>query len=142
MKCEMSSAFCQWLEINNFHLRVEGALEKSLQMNHNLSLKEFYVLYFLSQEPEQKLKLQDLEGKVGLSQSAVSRLVSKFEAKGCGALERNACEHDRRSIYTSLTESGAAKLKAAAATVEQVLTESFSEMPIQILFKQDDIQNK
>ena len=142
MKCEMSSAFCQWLEINNFHLKVESALEKSLQMNHNLSLKEFYVLYFLSQEPEQKLKLQDLEGKVGLSQSAVSRLVSKFEAKGCGALERNGCGHDRRSIYTSLTETGAAKLKAAAATVEQVLTESFSEMPIQILFKQDDIQNK
>ena len=142
MKCEMSSAFCQWLEINNFHLKVESALEKSLQMNHNLSLKEFYVLYFLSQEPEQKLKLQDLEGKVGLSQTAVSRLVSQFEAKGCGALERNVCEHDRRSIYTSLTETGAAKLKAAAATVEQVLTESFSEMPIQILFKQDDIQNK
>lgn len=138
----MSSAFCQWLEINNFHLRVESTLEKSLQMNHNLSLKEFYVLYFLSQEPEQKLKLQDLEGKVGLSQSAVSRLVSKFEAKGCGALERNVCEQDRRSVYTSLTKTGASKLKAAAATVEQVLTESFSEMPIQILFKQDDIQNK
>ena len=50
MKCEMSSAFCQWLEINNFHLRVEGALEKSLQMNYNLSLKEFYVLYFLLQQ--------------------------------------------------------------------------------------------
>ena len=142
MKCEMSSAFCQWLEINNFHLRVESTLEKSLQMNHNLSLKEFYVLYFLSQEPEQKLKLQDLEGKVGLSQSAVSRLVSKFEAKGCGALERNVCEQDRRSVYTSLTKTGASKLKAAAATVEQVLTESFTEMPIQILFKQDDIQNK
>ena len=138
----MSSAFCQWLEINNFHLRVESTLEKSLQMNHNLSLKEFYVLYFLSQEPEQKLKLQDLEGKVGLSQSAVSRLVSKFEAKGCGALERNVCEQDRRSVYTSLTKTGASKLKAAAATVEQVLTESFTEMPIQILFKQDDIQNK
>ncbi len=134
MKCEMSAAFCQWLEINNFHLKVESTLEKSLQTNHNLSLKEFYVLYFLSQEPDQKLRLQDLEEKVGLSQSAVSRLVSKFEAKGCGALERNVCEQDRRSIYTSLTKTGAAKLAAAAATVEQVLTESFSEMPIRALF--------
>lgn len=142
MKCEMSSAFCQWLEINNFHLKVESTLEKSLQTNHNLSLKEFYVLYFLSQEPDQKLKLQDLEEKVGLSQSAVSRLVSKFEAKGCGALERNVCEQDRRSIYTSLTKTGAAKLAAAAATVEQVLTESFSEMPIQTFIKQADNRNK
>ncbi|MPN16213.1 hypothetical protein SDC9_163551 [bioreactor metagenome] len=138
----MSSAFCQWLEINNFHLRVESTLEKSLQMNHNLSLKEFYVLYFLSQEPDQKLKLQDLEEKVGLSQSAVSRLVSKFEAKGCGALERNVCEQDRRIVHTSLTKTGAAKLAAAAATVEQVLTESFSEMPVQLLIKQAENQNK
>ncbi|SFE72277.1 MarR family winged helix-turn-helix transcriptional regulator [Trichococcus pasteurii] len=142
MKCEMSSAFCQWLEINNFHLKVESTLEKSLQMNHNLSLKEFYVLYFLSQEPDQKLKLQDLEEKVGLSQSAVSRLVSKFEAKGCGALERNVCEQDRRIVHTSLTKTGAAKLAAAAATVEQVLTESFSEMPVQLLIKQAENQNK
>jgi DNA-binding MarR family transcriptional regulator len=138
----MSSAFCQWLEINNFHLKVESALEKSLQTNHNLSLKEFYVLYFLSQEPDQRLKLQDLEEKVGLSQSAVSRLVSKFEAKGCGALERNVCEQDRRIIYTSLTKTGSTKLAAAAATVEKVLTESFAAMPIQTLFKRSDNQNK
>ena len=142
MKCEMSSAFCQWLEINNFHLKVESTLEKSLQTNHNLSLKEFYVLYFLSQEADQKLKLQDLEEKVGLSQSAVSRLVSKFEAKGCGALERNVCEQDRRIIYTSLTKTGAAKLDKAAATVEQVLRESFAEMPIQKFIKQADDKNE
>lgn len=142
MKCEMSSAFCQWLEINNFHLKVESTLEKSLQTNHNLSLKEFYVLYFLSQEPDQKLKLQDLEEKVGLSQSAVSRLVSKFEAKGCGALERNVCEQDRRIIYTSLTKTGSIKLAAAAATVEKVLTEAFAAIPIQTLFKRSDNQNK
>lgn len=141
MKCEMSSAFCQWLEINNFHLKVESTLEKSLQTNHNLSLKEFYVLYFLSQEPDQKLKLQDLEEKVGLSQSAVSRLVSKFEAKGCGALARNVCEQDRRIIYTSLTKTGGAKLDAAAATVEQVLRESFAEMPIQKFIKQAENKN-
>jgi DNA-binding MarR family transcriptional regulator len=142
VRCEMSSAFCRWLEINNFHLKVETALERSLQTNHNLSLKEFYVLYFLSQEPEWKLKLQDLEEKVGLSQSAVSRLVSKFEAKGCGALERNICDADRRIVYTSLTETGAAKLEAAAATVEKVLAESFSEMPIQKLIEKADDQNK
>ncbi|MGA9518959.1 MAG: MarR family transcriptional regulator [Trichococcus sp.] len=142
MKCEMSSVFCQWLEINNFHLKVESTLEKSLQANHNLSLKEFYVLYFLSHEADQKLKLQDLEEKVGLSQSAVSRLVSKFEAKGCGALERNVCEQDRRIIYTSLTKTGAAKLDKAAATVEQVLRESFVEMPIQKFIKQADNKNE
>lgn len=142
MKCEMSSAFCRWLEINHFHRKVESMLEKSLQTNHNLSLKEFYVLYFLSQEPDQKLKLQDLEEKVGLSQSAVSRLVSKFEAKSCGALERNVCEQDRRSIYTSLTKTGAVKLEKAAATVEQVLTESFSGMPLQAFIRPADNQNE
>lgn len=91
-------------------MKVAAVLEARLTENYELSLKEFYVLLFLSEAPEQKLKLQQLESMVGLSQSAVSRLVSRFEAKGCGALERKSCEADRRSIYTSLTTSGKTKL--------------------------------
>lgn len=117
-------------------MKVAAVLEAKLTENYELSLKEFYVLLFLSEAPEQKLKLQQLESMVGLSQSAVSRLVSRFEAKGCGALERKSCEADRRSIYTSLTAIGQDKVDRAKQTVNEVLQEAFPVDDTQQLLKQ------
>lgn len=117
-------------------MKVAAVLEAKLTENYELSLKEFYVLLFLSEAPEQKLKLQQLESMVGLSQSAVSRLVSRFEAKGCGALERKSCEADRRSIYTSLTAIGQDKVDRAKQTVNEVLQEAFPVDDTQLLLEQ------
>ncbi|MBW4081878.1 MarR family winged helix-turn-helix transcriptional regulator [Paenibacillus sp. S150] len=114
-----------WLSLTYIQMNVAGELEAKLQENYQLTLKEFYLLLFLSEAPEKKLKLQQLEAMVGLSQSAVSRLVSRFEAKSCGALERKSCDDDRRSIYTSLTAIGQNKVDRARATVNGVLAESF-----------------
>lgn len=114
-----------WLSLTHIQMNVANELEARLQENYELSLKEFYLLLFLSEAPEKKLKLQQLEAMVGLSQSAVSRLVSRFEAKGCGALERKSCDDDRRSIYTSLTAIGQNKVDRARVTVNEVLAEAF-----------------
>ena len=114
-----------WLSLSHIQMNVASALEAKLMENYQLSLKEFYVLLFLSGAPVKKLKLQQLESMVGLSQSAVSRLVSRFEAKGCGALERKVCDDDRRSIYTSLTSIGQDKVDRAQQTVNEVLQEAF-----------------
>lgn len=92
-----------------------------LQREFDMSLNEFYVLLFLSEAPEKKLRLQQLQSMVGLSQSAMSRLVSRFEEKGCGALERKICDDDRRGVYTSLTPIGEDKLSKASAAVNLVL---------------------
>lgn len=80
--------------------------------------------------------MQKLESMVGLSQSAVSRLVSRFEAKGCGALERKACDSDRRSIYTSLTSIGEAKLIRAQETFKDTLMKAFPEKDVEQLLAQ------
>jgi DNA-binding MarR family transcriptional regulator len=114
-----------WLSFTHIQMKVANELEARLQENYQMSLNEFYLLLFLSQAPEKKLKLQQLESMVGLSQSAVSRLVSRFEAKGCGALERQSCDNDRRSIYTSLTPIGQAKVDRAKVTVHEVLSGAF-----------------
>lgn len=114
-----------WLSLTHIQMNVANELEARLQENYELSLKEFYLLLFLSEAPEKKLKLQQLEAMVGLSQSAVSRLVSRFEARGCGALERKSCDDDRRSIYTSLTAIGQNKVDRARVTVNEVLAEAF-----------------
>ncbi|UHA73230.1 MarR family winged helix-turn-helix transcriptional regulator [Paenibacillus sp. 481] len=125
-----------WLNLTQIQMKITIELEAKLQENYGLSLKEFYLLLFLSEAPEQKLKLQQLESMVGLSQSAVSRLVNRFEAKGCGALERMACRDDRRSIYTSLTPIGQHKLDRALVTFEEVLLAAFPEQEVAKLLQQ------
>ena len=52
---------------------------------------------------DKKLRLQDLQKHVGLSQSAMSRLVTRLESKDFGAIERSICKNDKRGIYIHLT---------------------------------------
>jgi len=115
-----------WLSLTQTQAMITNELEQTLQQQHDLSLNEFYVLLFLFEAPEKKLRLQQLQAMVGLSQSAISRLVSRFEAKGCGAMQRATCENDRRGIYTSLTSIGEDKLQRARTTVLSVLEQQFS----------------
>lgn len=125
-----------WLTLSHIQMSVSNELEVKLQENHDLSLKEFYLLLFLSEASEKKLKLQELESLVGLSQSALSRLVSRFEAKGCGALQRHACDNDRRSIYTSLTQIGQDKIDKAQGTFKETLLAAFPEKDVEQLLQQ------
>lgn len=125
-----------WLALTHIQMNVANELEVNLQARHNLSLNEFYLLLFLSEAPGKKLKLQNLESMVGLSQSAVSRLVSRFEAKGCGALQRHACDEDRRSIYTSLTQIGQDKIISAKETFKETLVAAFPEQEVEQLLQQ------
>jgi len=122
-----------WLSLTDIQTTINNKLETELQDKYSLSLKEFYVLYFLSQTSEKKLRLQQLQEMVGLSQSAISRLVGRMEAKNCGALQRSICEDDRRGIYTRLTEYGEEKCKLALVTVNEIL---------QDLKLQDGLQNE
>lgn len=120
-KEQNDSLITDWLAVSQAQWNIASELEKALLEQHRLSLNEFYVLLFLCQAPQKKLKLQQLESMVGLSQSAMSRLVSRFEAKGCGALKRHICEEDRRAVYTSLTEIGEEEVTDALATFREVL---------------------
>lgn len=119
-----------WLALSQIQLIISNELEAALQDKHQLSLNEFSMLLFLFEAPDKKLRLQQLESMVGLSQSALSRLVSRFEAKGCGALRRHVCEDDRRGIFTALTPIGEEKLTKALSTFESVLEQQFSEKKI------------
>ncbi|AJY75925.1 MarR family winged helix-turn-helix transcriptional regulator [Paenibacillus beijingensis] len=125
-----------WLTLTQIQMNIANELEAALQEEYHLSLKEFYLLLFLSEAPDKKLRLQQLETMVGLSQSAMSRLVSRFEAKGCGALQRHICDDDRRGVYTSLTRIGEEKLEKALVTFKAVLEKQLSEVEMQSLLQQ------
>ncbi|MEC0180804.1 MarR family transcriptional regulator [Paenibacillus peoriae] len=110
-----------WLSLSQIYSNVTDKLEQALLQEYDLSLKEFYVLNFISKSEDKELRLQQLQEMVGLSQSATSRLVVRMEAKDCGALERHICEDDRRGIYTRVTELGENKYQRALQTFNQVL---------------------
>jgi len=110
-----------WLSVSQIHSCINDKLEQALQGQYDISLKEFYVLKYVSDSPCKELRLQQIQEKVGLSQSATSRLVDRMEASNVGALERRSCSSDRRGIYTRITELGEQKVQQALATVSQVL---------------------
>ncbi|GKU82215.1 MarR family winged helix-turn-helix transcriptional regulator [Niallia sp. NCCP-28] len=124
---EQSPFVASWLTLTSMQERVANELENALQAAHQLSLREFYVLLFLAQASEKKLRLQQLQEMVNLSQSALSRLVARMEAKSCGALQRHVCQDDRRGIYTSLTAYGEEKLAKAKKTFQQTLNEALKK---------------
>ncbi|MER3114846.1 MarR family winged helix-turn-helix transcriptional regulator [Bacillus altitudinis] len=112
-----------WVNFTAMTDKVTNELETALKEQNNISLKEFYVMYYLSQETDRKLRLQQLQELIGLSQSAMSRLVGRLEAKTCGALERSTCEDDKRGIYTSLTQYGEEKFARALQTFNSAMKE-------------------
>ena len=125
-----------WLSIESIQNKVKKDLENVLQSEYNLSLKEFYVLYHLSKTPDKKLRLQQLQEMLGLSQSALSRLVGNMEAKSCGVLEKQICADDRRGTYTHLTEFGEQKLQKSLVSFREILNSHVADIDVEGILKQ------
>ncbi|PAD34145.1 MarR family winged helix-turn-helix transcriptional regulator [Terribacillus saccharophilus] len=126
----------EWLSLDNLQLKIKKELETVLQKEYNLSIKEFYVLYYLSKAPEKKLRLQQLQELIGLSQSALSRLVANMEASSCGALQKHVCTDDRRGTYTQMTELGENKLQGGLQTFQEVISTNFAQVDSEHILKQ------
>ncbi|PAE07027.1 MarR family transcriptional regulator [Terribacillus saccharophilus] len=126
----------EWLSLDNLQLKIKKDLETVLQKEYNLSIKEFYVLYYLSKAPEKKLRLQQLQELIGLSQSALSRLVANMEASSCGALQKHVCTDDRRGTYTQMTELGENKLQRGIQTFHEVISTNFAQVDSEHILKQ------
>ena len=104
------------------HARITCALEKVLQDEHGLGVSEFEVLERLAAPDKDQHRMQELAGLVFLSQSALSRLISRLESDGL--VSRAICSEDRRGIYACLTDEGRARYEAARPTQRRVLASS------------------
>jgi DNA-binding MarR family transcriptional regulator len=111
----------QWRELFVRHAKVSEALERELQRGHDVSVTELEALERLAERDEDGCRLQQLVDDVHMSQSALSRLVSRLEAKGL--VERKSCSQDRRGIYAHLTVAGRERLEEARPTRQRVLAE-------------------
>lgn len=129
-----------WLTLDSIQNKIKKKLESVLQED-SLTLKEFYVLYYLSKAPDKKLRLQQLQEMIGLSQSAISRLVGNMEASSCGALEKHICTDDRRGTYTQLTDLGERKLQRNLVSFREILKSTLSTVHVEGVMKKllDDL---
>ncbi|MHC5908341.1 MarR family winged helix-turn-helix transcriptional regulator [Streptomyces sp. S6] len=98
----------RWRDILTTHARTLCEIDRALHP-HGLGASDFEVLDLLATEtPRQgdQCRVQNLVGRVHLSQSALSRLIGRLEKDGL--VERSVCATDRRGVFVSLTERGRA----------------------------------
>lgn len=118
----MSNLTQEWLNRTREQKKNLELLETRLIEESNITLNEYYVLYFLNISEEKEMRLNDLQLEIGLSQSAMSRMISRMENKNCSLIERHCCMTDRRGIYIGITKSGYLKLKSSQKIVDSIVS--------------------
>ena len=117
----MSNLTQEWLNRTREQKKNLELLETRLIEESNITVNEYYVLYFLNISEEKEMRLNDLQLEIGLSQSAMSRMISRMENKNCSLIERHCCMTDRRGIYIGITKSGFLKLKSSQKIVDSIV---------------------
>ncbi|MFF5533871.1 MarR family winged helix-turn-helix transcriptional regulator [Streptomyces cinerochromogenes] len=113
----------RWRDILAVHARTMCEIDRALHP-HGLGASDFEVLDILAAEsPEQgdQCRVQNLVGRVHLSQSALSRLIGRLEKDGL--VERSVCAEDRRGVWVALTPKGRA-LHAEVLPVQRAVLRS------------------
>ncbi|KRA31239.1 MULTISPECIES: MarR family winged helix-turn-helix transcriptional regulator [unclassified Nocardioides] len=114
-----SSLLAEWRELLDRHAVVSCALEKAMQDQHGIGLSEFETLDRIVDANCGKYRMAELAQDIHLSQSALSRAITRLEKDGL--VERSACDQDRRSVYVCLTDQGRKVYDAALPTHREVL---------------------
>ncbi|GGZ16686.1 transcriptional regulator [Streptomyces inusitatus] len=115
-----------WCALSLLHGKVESHVERALESEHGLSVREFSLLDVLSRQHKGSgghLQMKQVAEAVVLSQSATTRLVTRLEDRGL--LRRHLCDTDRRGIYTEVTEEGRSLLAEARPIHDIALREAF-----------------
>ncbi|MER5516688.1 MarR family winged helix-turn-helix transcriptional regulator [Streptomyces sp. NPDC002763] len=99
----------RWRDILSVHARTMCEIDRVLHP-HGLGASDFEVLDLLATETPVEgdhCRVQNLVGRVHLSQSALSRLIGRLEKDGL--VERSVCVEDRRGVWVALTAEGRAR---------------------------------
>lgn len=105
----------RWQALRRLQARIEDAVDRALQAQHQISLSEYVALAALAfSDDNGHLRQQVLAEAIPLNHSSVSRLVGRLERAGLS--ERYLCESDRRGVYTQITTPGRRLVEAARET--------------------------
>lgn len=93
--------------------RVLQAVEPSLEQECGISLAFLDVLSRLYDEPEHRLRMQELAQRSLFTRSGMTRVVDRVEK--AGLVRRETVPGDRRGVYVLLTPAGEQLLESAMA---------------------------
>ena len=109
-----SLEFAAWAGFLRTHAALVRELDHQLEAAHGLPLTQYEVLLHLDGAPDRRLRMNELARSVLLSQSGVTRLVDRLEARGF--VVREPCPEDRRVLYAHITDEGRRRLLEARPT--------------------------
>jgi DNA-binding MarR family transcriptional regulator len=109
----------EWHELLGRYHKTQCALDRALVHDHGLSVSDFEILQQLHAADDQVVRMHDLGEHVHLTQSALSRLITRLEK--AGLVIRDVCTDDRRAVWTQITEAGKARYLAARPTHRLIL---------------------
>lgn len=101
-----------WAGLQQMQGMLSGRLNRELAASSGLSLQDYAVLVNLSDEPDARVRANELGRRLGWEKSRLSHHVARMVARGLVARER--CPVDHRGLYVTLTAGGRAALQAAA----------------------------
>jgi DNA-binding MarR family transcriptional regulator len=111
-----------WHDLMGRYHRITCMLDRELLAQHGIGVSEFEVLQLLHaarRDDECTVRMNELGDQVHLTQSALSRLISRLERDGL--VERGMCSDDRRSVWTKITPAGAKRFLEAKPTQRAIL---------------------
>jgi DNA-binding MarR family transcriptional regulator len=102
-----------WRALNRIMVALPRALDSDLIHATGLTLNEYATLMFLSEAPNQELRMADLAAATALSASRITRLVEGLQARDL--VTKRPSPEDGRGNTARPTPQGLAKLKSAYA---------------------------
>ena len=107
--------FSAWAGLLRTHATLVRELDREVEAAHGLPLTQYEVLLHLERAPRHRLRMSELARSVLLSQSGITRLVDRLEARGL--VERAPCAEDRRVLWAQMTDAGLRQLTDSRPTV-------------------------
>lgn len=106
-----TAALSAWNSFVRTHSMLTRDLDRALQSGAGMPLVWYDALAAIAASPNKRIRLNELEEHVMLSQSGVSRLAARLVE--AGLIERSVPKEDRRAVEVRLTRQGNSKLNAA-----------------------------
>lgn len=118
------SAFAAWRALLQTHAALTRLADAALRERVGIPLGWYDMLVHIDEADDGRIRLHELEKRVFISQSTVSRMATRMEC--AGLLCRSVPSDDRRSVEVRLTTAGTRQLAKARAVAIDVIRSSFA----------------
>ncbi|MEO5876621.1 MAG: MarR family transcriptional regulator [Streptosporangiaceae bacterium] len=110
-----------WKVLLRAQVQISRHLHNELLAGHDLALGSYDVLQNLAEQPDGRLRMNDLADRVLLSRSGLTRLVDRLQRDGL--VRRESCASDARGLFAVITKRGGLRLREATPTHQRGVRE-------------------